>query len=72
MLESCRVRFAGFGSTGTHTALKISVLGHDLAFHVPDAIPQQPARNDRTKTVARDNESPFASVQDHAGEGLGG
>jgi hypothetical protein len=24
-------------------------LGHDLAFHVPDAVPQQPIRYDRTK-----------------------
>ena len=50
MLQSCGIRFAGFGCASTYTAFKISVLGHCLAFHVPDAVPQQPARNDRTKT----------------------
>lgn len=50
MLKSCGVRFAGFGSTGTHAAFKISVLDHYLAFHVSNAVPQQPVRHDRTKT----------------------
>ncbi|MNL16182.1 hypothetical protein D3C87_1372110 [compost metagenome] len=72
MLERRRIGLAGFRCTSSYAAFEIIILRHDQAFHVPDAIPQQPARNDRTKTVARDNGSPFASVQDHAGEGLGG
>ncbi|MBP1878283.1 hypothetical protein J2Z84_001587 [Agrobacterium rubi] len=50
MLKSCGIRLASFGGTGTHSAFKVSVFGHNLAFHVPNAVPQQPARNDRTKT----------------------
>ncbi len=37
------VGFAGLGGTGTHAAFEISILGHDLAFHVPDRVPQQPS-----------------------------
>ncbi|KZS50949.1 hypothetical protein AS890_26460 [Rhizobium anhuiense bv. trifolii] len=51
MLKSCGVRFAGFGCASTYKAFEISVLRHCQAFHASDAVPQQPARNDRTKTT---------------------